>query len=170
MKKHSGMRPQDIVILLKIIIKGDDPWTMKGLSRELDISASEVSESLNRSSIAGLLAQNKKLVMRQALMDFLQYGLRYVYPQQPGALVRGVPTAHTTPPLSDEIISDTPYVWPYHEGTVRGQAIEPLYASVPKASLKDPAFHEVMALSDALRVGKARERNLAVEELKKRIT
>lgn len=169
MKKHSGMRPQDIVILLKIAIKHEQAWTMKDLSQELEISASEVSESLNRSSTAGLLFQNKKQVMRQATMDFLQYGLRYVYPQQPGALVRGVPTSHAAPPLSNEIISDVPYVWPHHKGNVRGQAIEPLYPSVPAACLKDQAFYEVMALCDALRVGKARERNLAVEELKKRI-
>ncbi|MFY0607958.1 MAG: hypothetical protein JXR10_14665 [Cyclobacteriaceae bacterium] len=163
------MRPQDIVILLKIVIKGDQPWTMKALSHELEISASEVSESLNRSSIAGLLFQNKKQVMRQGLMDFLQYGLCYVYPQQPGALVRGIPTAHAAPPLSQEIMSDTPYVWPHHEGNLRGQAIEPLYPSVPAACLKDLAFYEVMALCDALRVGRARERNIAVEVLKKRI-
>ena len=168
MKKHSGMRPQDIVILLKIAIKGTQPWTMKELSQELEIIASEVSESLNRSSIAGLFLHNKQL-MRQGLIDFLQYGLRYVYPQQPGALVRGVPTAHAAPPLSSEIMSDAPYVWPYHDGNVRGQAIEPLYPSVPVACLKDQAFYEVMALCDALRVGRAHERNLAIEELKKRI-
>lgn len=168
MKKHSGMRPQDIVILLKIAIKGTQSWTMKELSLELEISASEVSESINRSTIAGLILHNKQL-MRQALIDFLQYGLRYVYPQQPGALVRGVPTAHAAPPLNMEIVSDAPYVWPYHDGNVRGQAIEPLYPSVPVACLKDPAFYEVMALCDALRVSRARERNLALEELKKRI-
>jgi len=163
------MRPQDIVILLKIAIKRDQSWTMKDLSRELEISASEVSESLNRSFIAGLLFQNKKQVMRQGLMDFLQYGLRYVYPQQPGALVRGVPTAHAAPPLSDHIMGEAIYVWPHHEGSQRGQAIEPLYPSVPGACMQDATFYEVMALTDALRVGRARERNIAVEELKKRI-
>ncbi len=29
MKKHNGMRPHDIVILLKIAAKGDAPWLMK---------------------------------------------------------------------------------------------------------------------------------------------
>lgn len=169
MKKHRGMRPQDIVILLKIAIKKEQVWTMRDLSVELDISASEVSESLNRSAFAGLLFQNKKQLMRQAFMDFLQYGLKYVFPQQPGALQRGVPTAHAAPPLNKEILSDMPYVWPYHKGTVRGQAIEPLYSSVPEVCLRDPSFYEVMALCDALRVGKARERNLALDELKKRI-
>ncbi len=169
MKKHSGMRPQDVVILLKIAIKKDQYWTMKDIAKELEISASEVSESLNRSSIAGLLFQNKKKLMRQALLEFLQYGLKYVFPQQPGALVRGLPTAHSAKPLSDAIESEATYVWPYHAGEVRGQAIEPLYPSVPQACLSDAKFYEVMALCDALRVGRARERNQAVEELKTRI-
>jgi hypothetical protein len=169
MKKHSGMRPQDVVILLKIAIKKDQSWTMKDIAKELEISASEVSESLNRSSIAGLLFQNKKKLMRQAFLEFLQYGLKYVFPQQPGALIRGLPTAHSAKPLCDSIESEATYVWPYHAGEVRGQAIEPLYPSVPQACLNDAKFYEVMALCDALRVGRARERNLAVEELKKRI-
>jgi predicted transcriptional regulator len=63
MKKHSGMRPHDIVVLLKIAAKNEKPWMMKDLSVELGISASEVSESLNRSAIAGLIAQDKKRVM-----------------------------------------------------------------------------------------------------------
>jgi hypothetical protein len=169
MKKHSGMRPQDVVILLKIAIKKDQSWTMKDIAKELEISASEVSESLNRSSFAGLLFQNKKKLMRQTFLEFLQYGLKYVFPQQPGALVRGIPTAHSAKPLSDSIESEATYVWPYHSGEVRGQVIEPLYPSVPKACLNDAKFYEVMALCDALRVGRARERNQAVEELKTRI-
>ena len=49
MKKHSGMRPQDIVILLKIATYGDNNWYMKDIANDLFISPSEVSESLNRS-------------------------------------------------------------------------------------------------------------------------
>lgn len=169
MKKHSGMRPQDILILLKIAAKGVQPWYMKDLSIELEISASEVSESINRSVFAGLLAQDKTRLMHTALLEFLEYGLRYVYPQQPGALVRGLPTAHSAQPLSDLIQSEDPYVWPYAEGTVRGQAIEPLHPRLPEACLKDPGFYELVALCDALRVGRAREKQLAMLELKKRI-
>lgn len=169
MKKHSGMRPHDIVILLKIAAKGEKAWFMKDLAYELGISASEISESLNRSVIAGLISPDKKRLMRLALMDFLTYGLRYVYPQQAGALVRGIPTAHSAQPLSQIISSSESYVWPYAEGTVRGQMIEPLHPQVPEASLKDELFHELLALCDALRAGRARERNLAIEELKKRI-
>jgi predicted transcriptional regulator len=169
MKKHSGMRPHDIVILLKIASKKEQPWLMKDLAVELGISASEVSESLNRSAIAGLISKDKKRIMKLAILDFLQHGLRHVYPQIPGAKARGLPTAHAAPPLASEIASSEPYVWPYGEGTVRGESIEPLHPKVPEACLKDPLFYEYMALCDALRVGRAREKNLAIEELKKRL-
>lgn len=169
MKKHSGMRPLDIVVLLKIAAKKEAPWMMKDLSIELGISASEISESLNRSAIAGLIAKDKKRLMKLSMLDFLAHGLRYVYPQQPGARVRGVPTAHAALPLNQEIVSNEPYVWPHGEGTVRGESIQPLHPKVPEACLKDPQFYEYMALCDALRVGRARERNLAIEILKNKL-
>jgi predicted transcriptional regulator len=169
MKKHSGMRPHDIAILLKIAAKGNTPWQMKDLSIDLGISASEVSESLNRSAIAGLIAQDKKRLMKMAILDFLEHGLRYVYPQQPGAKMRGIPTAHAAPPLNDEIASEDAYVWPYASGMMRGETIEPLHPKVPEACLKDAVFYEYMALCDALRVGRAREKIIAIRELKKRL-
>lgn len=163
------MRPHDIAILLKIAAKGDTPWLMKDLSHELGISAGEVSESIHRSVLARLIAQDKKTLMKTALLDFLEHGLPYVYPQQPGPLVRGIVTAHAAKPLSDEIASAEAYVWPYAYGDVRGQAIEPLHPKIPEACLKDPLFYEFMTLCDALRVGRAREKKLAVEELKNRL-
>ncbi|PWH86286.1 hypothetical protein [Brumimicrobium oceani] len=169
MKKHNGMRPHDIVILLKIASKENKPWLMKDLSYELGISASEVSESLNRSAFAGLITQNKKTLMRMSILEFLVHGLKYVYPQKPGSILRGIPTAHSASPLKKEIMSDESFVWPYGGGTIRGQAIEPLHPKVPEACLKDPLFYEFMALCDTLRVGKAREVNMAKEELKKRL-
>src|SRR5690625_1798737 len=103
MKKHNGMRPQDIVILLKIVAKGDESWYMKDLSHELNISASEISESLNRSALAGLVTPDKKAIRKRNLLEFLLHGLKYAYPQRPGAIVRGMPTAHSAPPLNDHI-------------------------------------------------------------------
>lgn len=169
MKKHSGMRPHDIVVLLKIAAKGKQQWFMKDLSSELNISASEISESINRSVIAGLLAPDKKNVMKLSLLDFLEFGLRYVYPEQPGALVRGIPTAHSAAPLKDIIVSKENYVWPSGKGTMRGQAISPLYPSVVDAVQKDDQLHELLALVDAIRVGRAREKEMAVKMLKDRI-
>ena len=169
MKKHSGMRPQDIVILLKIATYGDNDWYMKDIANDLLISPSEVSESLNRSVLAGLISNNKKRLMKSALYDFIVYGLKYVYPAKAGALVRGIKTSHSAPPLSDEILSDEIYVWPYVEGDIRGFAIEPLHPNVPKACLKDSRLYELLALVDAIRIGSKREYNFAVNELKRRL-
>ena len=166
MKQHKGMRPHDIVVLVKIAAKHKNVWMMKDLAYELGISASEISESINRSIIAGLIAPDKRRLMKLALLEFLEHGLRYVFPQQPGAMVQGIKTAHSALPLSEQIISDEHYVWPYAEGNVRGQGIIPLHPNVPVACLGDADFYKLMALCDALRVGKVREKNLAVEHLR----
>lgn len=71
------------MVLLKIAAKKDQSWFMKDLARELSISASEISESLNRSALAGLISTDKKRLMKRAILDFLEHGLRYVYPQRP---------------------------------------------------------------------------------------
>jgi len=163
------MKPQDIVILLKIIALADNNWQQKPLAESLGISQSEVSQSVARSQYAGLLFGNGKQVMKTALLEFLQYGISYVFPQKPGPVVRGIATAHTALPLAEMIDSAENYVWPNAKGDTRGQAITPLYVSVPGAALKDPKLYELLALTDALRVGKAREKTLALEALKNRI-
>ena len=163
------MSPLDIIILLKIITYKNTPWFQVPLANQLFISQSEVSKSLVRSKYAGLLDEEGKRVYGLALMDFLQYGIKYVFPQQPGSLARGIPTAHSAKPLSDKIQSDENYVWPSGLGTMRGHIILPLYKSVVNAVQTDSQLHELLALVDAIRVGKAREKEIAVEELKKRI-
>jgi hypothetical protein len=169
MIKQQTMSPHDIVILLKIVSYGNEPWFQQSLAESLGISQSEVSKSLQRSRYAGLLDPKGKVVMKMALMEFLQYGLRYVFPQKPGPIVRGVPTSHSAPPLNAEIQASEAYVWPYAKGTVRGQSIIPLYPSVPEAAVKDKYLHELLALTDSLRVGRAREKEMAIIELKKRL-
>lgn len=169
MHKQQTMSPHDIVILLKIVSYGNEPWYQQPLAESLGISQSEVSKSLQRSRYAGLIDPKGKVVMKMALMEFLQYGFRYVFPQKPGAVVRGVPTSHSATPLNAVIQASEVYVWPYAKGTIRGQSIIPLYPSLPEAALKDDQLHELLALTDALRVGRAREKEMAIMELKKRL-
>jgi len=163
------MRPQDMVILLKISTLKNKQWLMKDIAYGLHISASEVSESLNRSMVAGLIASDKKTLMTEALMEFLQYGIKYTYPQRLGPLSRGMATAFSAKPLSDIISSTEHVVWPFAKGNVRGQAIEPLHPAVPEACMKDQALYELLALTDAIRIGKAREQSIAITELRNRI-
>ena len=169
MKEHKGMRSHDIVILLKMVALADRPWHNKDLAQKLYISASEVSESLNRSRIARLVNSEKNRVNISAFVDFLEKGLPYVFPAEPGRITIGVPTAHSSLPLSQHIHSEQGYVWPFAKGSMRGEAITPLHPNVPKAVENDSVLHELLSLADALRVGRARERNLAVELLNERI-
>jgi hypothetical protein len=163
------MRPQDVPILLKIVSnnKRGEEWQMKHLAFYLGISQSEVSESLNRSMEAGLIDESKKLVNRIALLEFLIHGIKYVFPQKPGAITRGLKTAHSAPPLDKKISSEMKYVWPDASGQDKGQAIQPLYSSLVQACRSDDYLYQFLALVDVMRVGKAREQELARKELEK---
>lgn len=173
MKKHSGMRPLDIVVLMKLVAlqseKRNKPWTVREVAQSLYLSASEVSESLNRSAIAGLLDGTKKRIQRLNLLDFLQFGLKFVFPQQPGAYQRGMPTAHSAPMFNGTIVSSDAFVWPDPMGETLGFIIEPLYPTVPKACREDALLWELMALVEMLRVGKTREVKFAATYLKERL-
>lgn len=169
MKKHNGMRPQDIVVLLKIISMCQPNWLSIHVSRALNISASEVSEALERCRIAKLIDSTKKRINLLSLEEFLTHGLKYVFPVELGSSVRGVPTAFSAEPIKSQISPGIEnYVWAYKYGSVRGQAIEPLYKSVPEICLNDPKLYELLVITDTLRIGKIREIEIATNELKKR--
>lgn len=166
---QSIISPQDIVVLLRILSSEGQTWTQSQLAESLRLSQSEISKSLKRSQFSGLLDSTGKKVRRLALMDFLAYGIKYTFPQRPGPVLKGVPTAHAAPPLNKEIASEEPYVWPSVKGKVRGQSIIPLYPNLVEAALLDDTLYELLALVDAIRVGRSRERELAISMLKKRI-
>lgn len=170
MKKHNGMRPQDIVILLKIVAYRNKEWRNIDLANDIKISASEVSEALNRCKISGLINSKKRKVNVNSLMEFLVYGLKYVFPAQPGPVLKGIPTAHSASPINEFIVNgiDT-YVWPSAKGTHRGQSIEPLFKSISQIVQEDQLFYELLTIVDTIRIGRVREVNIAKEELEKRL-
>ena len=167
-KKINGMRPQDIVVLLKKITSAGKGMLNKDVAQSLGISPAEISDAMERCRIAQLVDNDKVRVNTLALKDFLVYGLRYVYPVQLGGVVRGIPTAVSASPLKEQITQGKDvYVWPYKKGTVRGQAITPLYATVPEAVANDEELYKLLVIVDTLRMGRAREREIAISELDK---
>lgn len=170
MKKHNGMRPQDIAILLKIIAIKDGNWRNMDLANLLKISQSEVSEALNRCKLARLIDNQKRMVNLNSFKEFLVYGLKYVFPTEPGALSRGIPTAHSATPIKEHISGGDIYVWPSANGSDRGQAIEPLYKTLPDIVQADQEFYELLVIVDTIRVGRVREIEIAIEELEKRMS
>ena len=165
------MRPQDIVILLKIVALKDEPWQNKDLARYLMISASEISESLYRSAVAGLIdADQRKRVYRQSLVEFLEHGLHYVFPAQPASMTNGMYTAHSHTVMQKKFANDSNvYVWPDPKGKVRGLSIEPLYKGQVEAAKKDQTLYLMLCMVDVIRVGRVREVKFAVEQLQELI-
>ena len=171
------LKPQDIVIALKMIAVGDVRWTYVQFSYELYISASEINAGIKRLTQSNLIILNHEgnnsppAIVRNALIEFLIHGVKYAFPPVRGELTRGMPTAYAAPPLSKKIIrsKDPPPVWPDKDSKVRGYSFAPLYRTVPKAARQDQKLYELLALVDAIRDGRARERRKAERFLKKRI-
>jgi len=166
MRSHNGMRPQDVVLLLKILLLEETEWQSKDLASALLLSPAEISFSLKRCHYARLLDSTGRRVARRTLTEFLLYGLPVVFPTQPGAQARGLPTAHSAAPLCHQIVAEQVYVWPDAAGENWGAAITPLYPKVPAAARTDARLYELLALTDALRVGRPRERQLAGDLLR----
>ena len=65
--------------------------------------------------------------------------------------------------------SDEPIVWPDPSGDVRGESLTPIYKTAPEAARRDPELYELLVIADALRAGRAREKQAAKKELKRRL-
>ncbi|MFM1981244.1 MAG: hypothetical protein RLZ68_2509 [Pseudomonadota bacterium] len=100
------------------------------------------------------------------LAEFALHGAKYAFPGVRLPLIVGVPTSHSAPAFAGVFApGSTDFVWPHPNGSVRGVGVEPLHPSVPFAAMQDAKLYEMLALFDALRVGKARERGMALERL-----
>jgi hypothetical protein len=172
--KQIGLKPQDLVVLLKLVAKKGGSRSYAELSSQLGLSASEVHASVKRSQMARLIIgseQDELWPSMPALREFVLYGAKYAFPTIWGSATRGTPTSYAAPPLASQITApnEPPPVWPSPHGIVRGLALYPLYPTVPIAAEQDEALYELLALFDAIRSGAARERELASALLQERI-
>jgi hypothetical protein len=167
------LKPQDVVILLKLVTIGKEDWSFSTLSAALFMSPSEVHAGVHRAIAAKLATKiiDRIIPAIRSLEELVIHGLRYVFVPDRGEITRGMPTLHAGPPLSQMLVSsnDPPPVWPDPEGNVRGQSFSPLYKSVPKAAKQDHQLYELLVLVDAIRGGRPREREMAKKEISKRL-
>ncbi len=165
------LKPQDLFVVLKIVAARCKRPPYLQLATSLGLSLSETHAAVQRAEACHLLAGQDRdnRPNLAALQEFLLHGLKYVFPPERGEFTRGVATAYAAKPLSEKIApgSDPIPVWPSPEGKDRGNAFSPLYKSAPAAAMRDPVLYEYLALTDALRDGRPRERTLAAEELKR---
>lgn len=162
------LKPQDLLVLLKVAAHPPQRWTYAALGEALAMSGSEAHASVKRAVACGLaVSQGREgwLPVRPALLEFVLHGVRYVWPATLGPVKRGVPTSIGAEPLASQLnvtAGEAP-VWAHPEGSAKGPTLSPLYRTAPKAALADPALHRLLALLDALRSGRARERALAAD-------
>jgi hypothetical protein len=159
-------KPQDVVVALKLA-SGATASGYSDLGEALGMSASEVHAAVRRLIQARLIDPETKRVRLEALRNFLVHGVPHAFPANLGEVTRGMPTAWASPAMSGKnIASDQlPPVWPDPEGRVQGASVQPLYSSVPGAARRDPELYDLLALVDAMRIGRAREREFAEKEI-----
>ena len=87
------LKPQDIVVLLKLLKAGDKRPTYARLAVDLYMSPSEVHASIRRARTARLIhgPELGDRVDAKALEKFLVHGIRYAFLPEKGGMTRGMP-------------------------------------------------------------------------------
>jgi len=176
------LKSQDVVLLLKLLSKPENlELSQNQLAVQLCMSVSEIHAAFKRLREAGLIqfsdkSSKAKLSLQlvySAIEEFLLSGLKYVFPAKTGEFIRGIPTSYAAPVLEKFFTQsqDPIPVWPYAEGSIKGLAVEPLYRSVPESLTQypDEDFYDLLALIDAIRIGRARERQMAAQLLQEKL-
>lgn len=169
-----GLKPQDLAVLFKLVtLRGSARVPYAMLAKQLRLSPFEAHAAVQRLMAARLVVEmgGELRPVMVAVRNFVLHGAPYCYPPVRGEITIGFPTAYAVPPLKEMVLfaDEMPPVWPHPEGTTRGAALLPLYEKLPLVANEDPVLYELLALFDALRVGQARERELASKLLKERL-
>ena len=159
-----NLKPQDVLFLLKLVAIKNNDWSFSTLACELGMSPSEIHRTAKRALAARLAIKKDGRIKPNLrnLEEFLLHGIQYVFVPERGGLIRSMPTFDTAD-------NELPPVWPDPEGAVRDESFSPLYKSVPVAAKRDLKLYPLLVLVDAIRGGRARERDMAKKALKKRL-
>ena len=157
-KRQWALKPHDLAVALKLVVQRGAWLPYATLAKQLRLSAFEAHAAVQRLMVARLAVE------RDGSVHPVMAALR-------GEVTIGFPTAYAVPPLRDMVLfsEDMPPVWPHPEGPARGPTLLPLYEKLPLAARDDAAFYELLALFDALRMGQAREREIASRLLEERL-
>lgn len=159
-----NLLPQDVLVMLKLAVSPPLEWSYDRLAYQLGMSPSMAYSAVKRSGQAGLYDPSRKRPRKEALLEFIIHGVKYVFPPDIGAMACGVPTAFVSPGMQASAPTDPAgeyYVWPYPHGEHRGVSLSPLYRSVPEIARHDAAMHTALGVLDSIRIGQESERELA---------
>lgn len=169
-----SLKAQDLAVLFKLVtLRGAARMPYAILAKQMRLSPFEAHAAVQRLSAARLVVDmgGELRPVMAAVRNFVLHGAPYCYPLVRGEITIGFPTAYAVSPLKDMVLfaEEMPPVWPHPDGTTRGAALLPLYEKLPLVAQEDAVLYELLALFDALRVGQARERELASKLLEERL-
>ena len=159
LEKQPTLRPSDVAVALRLARTPGAHY--QDLARSLHLGVAEVHRGVRRLDRARLVLAGERRVNRQALLEFLVHGVRYVFPAVLGPETLGMPTAAGAPTLAEKLPGGPVAVWQTADGKTRGSSLLPLYGAAPRAALEDEHLYRSLALVDVLRLGELRERRLA---------
>ncbi len=166
--KQLSLKPLDIVVALQLTITPECPFSAIGAA--VGISHGEAHNSFRRLQRSRLTRPEKRSIAVERLLSFILGGVPVAYPASFGAETRGVPTAHSAPPMTTQLATDEePLVWADAEGTVRGTTLTPLFPRAPALARSNQPLYELLALVDSIRIGRPGETAIATSLLRDRL-
>jgi hypothetical protein len=163
MPAAQSMRPLDVGVLLHLSIHPGASYA--ALAEALGVSKSSAHAAIGRLVRSGLASRVGRREVHAApgpTREFLQFAVPYVFPAETVPKARGILTGFSAPPLRAHAPDDdAPLVWPSRLGESLGVGVYPLVPSAPDISFRDPRLYRLLALVDALRLGDARQREIA---------
>lgn len=111
-----NLKPQDILLLLKLVALGKKPWSFNKIAIDLGMSSSEVHAAAKRALAARLAVKEGENIRPNSrnLQEFLLHGIEYVFVPERGGLNQGMPTAYASALMHAQVaeVNEPPPVWP----------------------------------------------------------
>ena len=166
--KQITLRPSDVVVVCQLTITSDASF--QALAASIGLSVGECHNAVRRLGLASLLNPVSRRPAGELLARFLVHGVPYAFPAQVGAAAVGVATGASSLVPGSQPSSLEAYVWPDLDGTAQGMALTPLFPNATSLPARNSALYEILALIDALRIGHAREKKVAEDLLRERLS
>lgn len=161
-----AIQSEDVLILLKLAVMKSNKWDLEFLSEELGHEQSEIRNSLDRLAKIRLINHPTNEIMIPELREFILHSVQYLFPAQPGKLVRGMLTGGK-PGLFFAIglPFTSIWAWPKEDGLEHGFEIEPLSPHCCFAATNDAKLRLLLGVTETMRVAGSEARHWAREEL-----
>jgi hypothetical protein len=152
-------------VALALTMASEPGASFKRLAELTCRSIGEVHNAERRLRAARLLRPESRIVEREPLLRFLQWGVPHAYPPAIGAMALGVATARDVEADIEPLEAE--FVWPTASGKTRGQAFAPPYPRAPELVRVNPRLRRVLSLVDLVRIGGARDQAAAIAQIER---